>query len=109
MFVHPERAVRDGIGLIYSEVFMRKLGELYFPQAENRELYKSRTIDGKRFHFRKIFLSKHEAEGAAAVHRQRGSLARVLPRTVVTHKYGYELGYDKVQGYILYARINQEK
>lgn len=82
---------------------MREIGELYFPSEENKEIRKDQIFNGKRYRYQKIFLDQDQAKGAAAAHRQRDRLARVVPKKVWTHKYGYEYGYDKVDGWVLYV------
>lgn len=84
---------------------MRPKGEIYFPIDENKGVRTAKRIDGKRYRYQRIYLSKPAAEGAAAAYRDRGYLARVIPRMVWTKKRGVAYGYDKVQGYVLYVHI----
>ena len=81
----------------------RAYGELYILSTENNSLYKARNFNGKRYMYHRIYLSKSEADGAADANRARGFLARVIPAMVWTNKAGYELGIQKMQGYVLYV------
>lgn len=83
---------------------MRQHGEVYIPYTENKHLHKAQIIDGKRYGFSAIYLNKTDANRRADKYRKNGHLARVILKTVITHKFGYELGYDKVQGYVVYWR-----
>ena len=88
----------------------RKHGDIYITGGtENRDLHKAKYFDNKRFMVRKISLSKQEANGAADAHRAQGHLARVVPRMVWINHAGWELGMEKVQGYVLYIHYGSEK
>lgn len=87
----------------------RKKGDIYITGGtENRDLHKAKYFDGKRFMVRKISLSKEEVNGAADAHRAQGHLARVVPRMVWINRAGWELGFEKVQGYVLYIHYNTD-
>jgi hypothetical protein len=76
---------------------------------ENKEVRKAKNIDGKRYVYIRIYLSKPAAEGAAAAHRDRGHLARVITRMVWTKIRGVPYGYDSVKGYVLYVHHTTEE
>ena len=87
----------------------RKKGDIYITGGtENRDLHKAKYFDGKRFMVRRIFLSKDEANGAADANRAQGHLSRVIPRMVWINRAGWELGMEKVQGYVLYVHYTTD-
>ncbi len=87
----------------------RTKGDIYITGGtENRDLHKAKYFDNKRFMVRKISLSKSEANGAADAHRAQGHLARVVPRMVWINRAGWELGMEKVQGYVLYVHYTTD-
>jgi hypothetical protein len=90
-------------GLIMRLIGKRAYGELYILSTENNALYTHRNFNGKRYMYHRIYLSKSEANGAADANRDRGFLARVVPKMVWTNKTGYERGIEKMQGYVLYV------
>jgi len=84
-------------------------GQIYITGGiENAHLHKAKYFKGKRFMHRRTFLSKSEANGAADANRGQGHLARVVPRMVWINHAGWELGTEKVQGYVLYVHYNTD-
>jgi len=87
----------------------RTKGDIYITGgSENKDLHKAKYFDGKRFMVRRIYLSKSEANGAADANRAQGHLSRVVPRMVWINRAGWELGMEKVQGYVVYIHYNTE-
>lgn len=88
----------------------RKYGEIYITGGtENRDIHRAKYFDNKRFMYRRTFLSKPEADGAADAHRAQGHLARVVQRMVWINHAGWELGMEKVQGYVLYIHYTTDE
>ncbi len=85
----------------------RAYGEVYISPSMNQELHKARYIDGRRFVYRYIYLNKSTADQAAEKYRNDGHLARVFSRKVWIKRAGYELGVEKVQGYVLYVHYDR--
>ena len=90
----------------------RTKGEIYITGGkENQAYHKAQYFDGKRFMYRNAFLDKQKAERYAKEHRdlKPGNLARVVPRMVWINHAGWELGMEKVQGYILYVHYGKDE
>ncbi|MDD5454013.1 MAG: hypothetical protein PHW62_00735 [Candidatus Ratteibacteria bacterium] len=86
----------------------RKFGEIYITGGtENRDMHKAKYFGRKRFMYRRAYLSKSEANGAADANRNQGHLARVIPRMVWINHAGHELGMEGVQGYVLYVHYKR--